>query len=72
MTAIAPTTDRPTWQAHMESNVSASFFVSARFPSETLDQALLERLVQRSNAPTGFDRGLLKRLNAEVWGTDDE
>lgn len=71
MGAVAVTRGWEKWSAPHASNTGERFFETVVVPKEGLVEALLERLVARSNSAHGFDRATLKNLNREAWGITD-
>ncbi len=57
------------WLAPQASNADERFVGTVVVPDDGFAQALLERLVSRSNSADGFDRDTLKNLNREAWGS---
>lgn len=71
MDAVAITRGWEKWSAPHASNTGERFVGTVVVPDDGLAQALLERLVARSNIAEGFDRETLKDLNRRAWGITD-
>jgi hypothetical protein len=71
MGAVAVTRGWEKWSAPQASNSGEHFTETVVVPSQDLAEALLERLVARSNSAEGFDRATLKNLDRDAWGITD-
>lgn len=71
MSAVEVTRGWDKWSASQTSNTGESYTETVVVPSEGLAEALLERLIARSNSSEGFDRDTLKSLNHDAWRITD-
>jgi hypothetical protein len=69
MAIIAPESTEHGW-SRIRTNGSWVAEVVA-IPDLEKEQALRDRLLQRSLSPHGLDREILLRMNRDVWGASD-